>query len=56
MNKNYQHTYQSIDNTTVLWQSNITKSQQEKLDSILENEMLLHVLVMNVEALSCKLC
>ena len=36
----------------VLWQSNITKSQQEKLDTILENEMLLHILVMNVEALS----
>ncbi len=46
------HLPNHIDNTTVLWQSNITKSQQEKLDSILENEMLLHVLVMNVEALS----
>ena len=46
------HLPKHIDNTTVLWQSNITKSQQEKLDSILENEMLLHVLVMNVEALS----
>ncbi len=46
------HLPKHIDNTTVLWQSNITKSQQEKLDSILENEMLLHILVMNVEALS----
>ena len=46
------HLSKHIDNTTVLWQSNITKSQQEKLDSILKNEMLLHVLVMNVEALS----
>ena len=46
------HLPNHIDNTTVLWQSNITKSQQEKLDSILKNEMLLHVLVMNVEALS----
>ena len=46
------HLPNHIDNTTVLWQSNITKTQQEKLDSILENEMLLHVLVMNVEALS----
>ncbi len=46
------HLPNHIDNTTVLWQSNITKSQQEKLNSILENEMLLHVLVMNVEALS----
>ena len=46
------HLPNHIDNTTVLWQSNITKSQQEKLDRILENEMLLHILVMNVEALS----
>ena len=46
------HLPNHIDNVSVLWQSNITKSQQEKLDSILENEMLLHVLVMNVEALS----
>ena len=46
------HLPRHIDNTTVLWQSNITKSQQEKLDSVLENEMLLHILVMNVEALS----
>ena len=46
------HLPNHIGNTTVLWQSNITKAQQEKLDSVLENEMLLHVLVMNVEALS----
>ena len=46
------HLPNHIDNVSVLWQSNITKSQQEKLNSILENEMLLHVLVMNVEALS----
>jgi len=46
------HLPNHIDNTTVLWQSNITKKQQEKLDSVLENEMLLHVLIMNVEALS----
>ncbi len=46
------HLPNHIDNTTVLWQSNITKTQQEKLDSVLENEMLLHILVMNVEALS----
>ena len=46
------HLPNHIDNTTVLWQSNITKTQQEKLNSVLENEMLLHILVMNVEALS----
>ena len=46
------HLPNHIENKTILWQANITKSQQEKLDSILENEMLLHILVMNVEALS----
>ena len=33
------HLSQHIENVSVLWQPNITKSQQEKLDSILENEM-----------------
>ena len=37
---------------TVLWQSNITKGQQEKLESLFEIETALHILVMNVEALS----
>jgi SNF2 family DNA or RNA helicase len=37
---------------TILWQSNITKSQQEKLDSLFEIETALHILVMNVEAFS----
>jgi len=46
------HLSEHIENVSVLWQPNITKGQQEKLDSILENEMLLHILVMNVEALS----
>jgi SNF2 family DNA or RNA helicase len=46
------HLSEHIENVSVLWQPNITKGQQEKLDSILQNEMLLHILVMNVEALS----
>ena len=46
------HLSEHIENMSVLWQPNITKTQQEKLDSILENEMSLHILVMNVEALS----
>ena len=46
------HLSEHIENVSVLWQPNITKTQQEKLDSILENEMSLHILVMNVEALS----
>jgi len=37
---------------TVLWQSNITKGQQEKLESLFEIETALHILIMNVEALS----
>ena len=37
---------------TVLWQANITKGQQEKLESLFEIETALHILVMNVEALS----
>ena len=41
-----------IENVTVLWQSNITKTQQEKLETLFEIETALHILVMNVEALS----
>jgi SNF2 family DNA or RNA helicase len=37
---------------SILWQSNITKTQQEKLESLFEIETALHILVMNVEALS----
>ena len=46
------HLPNHIENKTILWQANITKTQQENLNSLLENEMLLHILVMNVEALS----
>jgi SNF2 family DNA or RNA helicase len=35
-----------------LWQSNITKTQQEKLESLFEIETAFHILVMNVEAFS----
>ena len=37
---------------TVLWQPNITKKQQEKLESLYEIDTALHILIMNVEALS----
>jgi SNF2 family DNA or RNA helicase len=37
---------------TVLWQPNITKTQQEKLETLFEIETALHILVMNVEAFS----
>ena len=46
------HLPDHIENVTVLWQANITKGQQEKLDSLFEPEELLHILIMNVEALS----
>jgi len=35
-----------------LWQPNITKTQQEKLETLFEIETALHILVMNVEAFS----
>ena len=41
-----------IENVTILWQANITKGQQEKLDTLFETETALHILIMNVEALS----
>jgi SNF2 family DNA or RNA helicase len=46
------HLPNHIENVTILWQSNITKSQQEKLNSLFEIETALHILVMNVEAFS----
>jgi len=46
------HLPDHIENVTVLWQSNITKKQQEKLETLFEIETALHILVMNVEALS----
>ena len=46
------HLPDHIDNVTVLWQPNITKTQQEKLESLFETETALHILVMNVEAFS----
>ena len=46
------HLPDHIDNVSILWQSNITKKQQEKLNSVLKTGEDLHILVMNVEALS----
>ena len=46
------HLPDHIENVSVLWQSNITKSQQEKLESLFEIETALHILIMNVEAFS----
>ena len=46
------HLPNHIENVTILWQSNITKKQKEKLESLFEIEESLHILVMNVEAFS----
>ena len=46
------HLPDHIENVTVLWQANITKKQQEKLETLYEIETALHILIMNVEALS----
>ena len=46
------HLPDHIENVTVLWQANINKKQQEKLDQLFETGHDLHILVMNVEAFS----
>ncbi len=46
------HLPKHVENVTILWQANITKGQQEKLNSLFEIETALHILIMNVEALS----
>jgi len=46
------HLPEHIANVTILWQSNITKKQKEKLETLFEVEESLHILIMNVEAFS----
>jgi SNF2 family DNA or RNA helicase len=46
------HLPEHIQNVSVLWQSNINKTQQEKLETLFETGTDLHILIMNVEALS----
>ena len=46
------HLPDHIENMTVLWQSHITKKQQEKLNTLFETGEKLHILIMNVEAFS----
>ena len=48
------HMVNHIEKTVVLWQANITKQQQKNLDSLFKTGTDLHILVMNVEALSTK--
>ncbi|MDC3295065.1 DEAD/DEAH box helicase [bacterium] len=46
------HLPDHIEQITVLWKSNITKKQQEDLDTLFSEGEGLHILIMNVEALS----
>ena len=46
------HLPDHIENVTVLWQANITKKQQESLDSLFSEGEGLHIIIMNVEAFS----
>jgi len=46
------HLPDHIESVSVLWQSNINQKQQTKLDRLFETGEDLHILIMNVEALS----
>ena len=48
------HMPDHIDYVDVLWQSNINQKQQKELDKLFVTGEDLHVLIMNVEALSTK--
>jgi SNF2 family DNA or RNA helicase len=46
------HLPKHVENVTVTWQANINQKQQDKLDRLFETGEDLHILIMNVEALS----
>ena len=46
------HLPNHIENVTVLWQANINKKQQDKLDQLFKTGHEFHLLIMNVEAFS----
>ena len=46
------HLPDHIENVSVMWQSLITKKQKDNLDRLFKLEEKLHILIMNVEALS----
>ena len=46
------HLPDHIENVAVMWQPNINKKQKNKLDRLFETGQDLHILIMNVEALS----
>ena len=46
------HLVDHIENVSVLWQANITKSQSRKLGNLFKTDEDLHILIMNIEAFS----
>ena len=48
------HLVNHIDKKVVLWQALINQKQKDKLDTLFKPEVDLHILLMNVEALSTK--
>ena len=48
------HLPSHIEKVSVLWQANITKQQQQTLNTLFKTGTYLHILCMNVEALSTK--
>ena len=46
------HIPSHIETVSVMWQSLINKKQQEKLETLFKTDAKLHILIMNVEALS----
>ena len=46
------HLPDHVSHKAVLWQANINQKQQDKLDTLFETGEDLHILIMNVEALS----
>ncbi len=46
------HLPDHIEKKAVLWQANINKTQEEKLNTLFETGHELHILIMNVEAFS----
>ena len=49
-----EHLVDHIEKKTVLWQANITAKQEQKLKSLFTPGIDLHILIMNVDALSTK--
>ena len=47
-----QHMPDHIENVSVLWQANITKSQSRKLGTLFKTGEELHILIMNIDAFS----